>query len=75
MIEKLERKEKDRMSPFTKCLLDLEIKYKKEGIKEGIKKGIKQAVENMLKFGEPEDKIMKCMGISKEELDNIKSTI
>ena len=83
MLEKLEIKEESRMSPFTKCLLDLEIQYKTEGKKEGEKEGkkegkreaIKKAVKNMIKFGEPEDKIMKYIGISKEELENIKSIL
>lgn len=55
----------------------------KKGIKKGIEQGekngklemLKQAVKNMLQYGEKDDKIMKYMGIKKEELENIKSMI
>ncbi len=33
---------------------------------------LKEAVKNMLESGETEEKIMKYMGISKEELDKVK---
>ena len=36
---------------------------------------LKQAVKNMLQYGEKDDKIMKYMGIKKEELENIKGMI
>ena len=54
-----------------------------EGLKKGIEQGekngklemLKQAVKNMLQYGEKDDKIMKYMGIKKEELENIKGMI
>ncbi len=67
------------MSPFAKMLFDIEIKGKKEGRKEGEIKGkmmlLKEAVKNMLESGETEEKIMKYMGISKEEIENIKASL
>ncbi len=51
----------------------------KTGIKEGMKTGklkmLKQAVKNMIQFGEKDEKIMKYMGIEKEELERIKGMI
>ncbi len=53
------------MSPLTKMFLDL--KY--ENRKEGIMQGIKSIAKNMLKSKEPDEKIMKYTGITKEELE------
>ena len=55
----------------------------KKGMEEGLQKGLqngklemlKQAVKNMLQYGEKDYKIMKYMGIKKEELENIKGMI
>ncbi len=54
-----------------------------EGMQKGMQKGfqngklemLKQAVKNMLQYGEKDEKIMKYMGIKKEELENIKGMI
>lgn len=54
-----------------------------EGIEKGMKKGektgklemLKQAIKNMMQFGEEDEKIMKYMGIEKEELEKIKGMI
>ena len=77
MLEKINEKEEVSMSPFTKMLLDLEIKGERRGRKKGKLEGkletIKETVKNMLQLGETEEKIVKYMGISKEELENIKS--
>lgn len=51
------------MSPLTKMLLDLEMK------------GIIRGVRNMLQLGEKDEKIEKYMGITREELENIKQMI
>ena len=67
ILEKIREREEIDMSPLTKMLLDLEYKGKKEGKKETVK--------NMLKFNEPEDKIIKYTGISKKELKNIKENL
>lgn len=67
MLEKIKEKEAISMSPVTKMLLDLEIK--------GEMKGIIRGVKNMLQLGEKEEKIEKYMGITKEELENIKQMI
>lgn len=83
MLEKINRREEIAMSPFTKMLFDLEHKGWKKGLREGEMKGeargeieaIRKAVKNMLQFGEPEEKIMKYTGISKEELDKIKGML
>lgn len=48
---------------------------RKEGIKEGKLEILKQSVKNMLQFGENEEKIMKYVGINKEELEKIKRMI
>lgn len=110
MLEKINKKEVQDMSPFTKFLLDYKYqvleeseKAKKEseklgmekgmekgiekgmekgmkkgmkkGIKQGIKKAIQETVKNMLQFGEPDEKIMKYIGIDKKELENIKGML
>lgn len=91
MLEKIKSKEEIGMSPLTKFFFDTEYKGwkkgiregkkegKKQGIKEGIKEGkmeaIKESVKNMLQLGEKEEKIIKYVGISEEELENIKSTL
>lgn len=41
-------------------------------IKKGEIEILKRAVKNMLQFGEDEEKIMKYIGINKEELGRIK---
>ena len=54
-----------------------------KGMQKGLQKGLqngklemlKQAVKNMLQYGEKDEKIMKYMGIKKEELENIKGMI
>ncbi len=110
MLEKINKKEVQDMSPFTKFLLDYKYqvleeseKAKKEseklgmerglekgiekgmekgmkkgikqGMKQGIKKAIQETVKNMLQFGEPDEKIMKYIGIDKKELENIKGML
>lgn len=87
MLEKIKSKEEIGMSPLTKFFFDTEYKGwkkgiregKKEGKKQGIKEGkmeaIKESVKNMLQLGEKEEKIIKYVGISEEELENIKSTL
>ncbi len=55
----------------TKGMLELREIGKKEGIFEMLKKSVK----NMIQFGEDEEKIMKYMKISKEELEKIKKTM
>lgn len=62
-IEKIIEKEAISMSPLTKMLLDLEMK------------GIIRGVKNMLQLGEKDEKIEKYMGITREELENIKQMI
>ena len=47
----------------------------KQGMKQGIKKAIQETVKNMIQFGEPDEKIMKYIGINKEELENIKGML
>ncbi len=42
------------MSPCTKMLLDLTLKYKKEGLKEGKKEGLKEGKKEGLKEGKIE---------------------
>jgi hypothetical protein len=59
------------MSPLTKMFLDL--KY--ENRKEGIMQGIKSIAKNMLKSKEPDEKIMKYTGITKEELEELKGEV
>lgn len=71
IIEKIKEREVSLMSPLTKMLLDLEIKERNAGRLEILK----EAVKNMLQFGETEEKIEKYMGISKEELENIKGML
>lgn len=63
MLEKIKEKEAISMSPLTKMLLDLEMK------------GIIRGVRNMLQLGEKDEKIEKYMGITREELENIKQMI
>lgn len=63
------------MSPLTKMILDLEIKGEKRGIAQGRLEVIKETVKNMLQLGETEDKIVKYIGISKEELKEIKGNL
>lgn len=63
MLEKIKEKEAISMSPLTKMLLDLEMK------------GIIRGVKNMLQLGEKDEKIEKYMGITREELENIKQMI
>lgn len=63
MLEKIKEKEAISMSPLTKMLLDLEMK------------GIIRGVKNMLQLGEKDEKIEKYMGITREELENIKQII
>lgn len=50
-----------------------------EGIEKGEKTGklemLKQAIKNMIQMGEKDEKIMKYMGIEKEELEKIKGMI
>ena len=106
MLEKINKKEVQDMSPFTKFLLDYKYQVLKEsekakkeseklgmergiekgiekgmkkgikqGMKQGIKKAIQETVKNMIQFGEPDEKIMKYIGINKEELENIKGML
>ena len=126
MLEKINKKEVQDMSPFTKFLLDYKYQVLKEsekakkeseklgmerglerglekgleegmekgiekglekgiekgmkkgikqGMKQGIKKAIQETVKNMLQFGESDEKIMKYIGINKEELENIKGML
>lgn len=76
MLEKIDRREENTMSPFVKMTLDLEYKAWKKGVREGEvkarKSGIRNMVKNMLRFGESEEKIMKYTGISKKELEDMK---
>ncbi len=63
------------MSPLTKMLFDLEYKGWKKGAKDGKKNTMTNIVKNMLQCNEPEEKIINYIGITKEELENIKSSI
>ena len=78
MLEKINKKEVQDMSPFTKFLLDYKYemiaKTEKEKKKSRLEV-IKETVKNMLQFGEPDEKIMKYIGINKEELENIKGML
>ena len=77
LLEKLERKEESRMSPFTKCLLDLSIKNRQEGKQEGKQEGrlqgrkensisiAKKMLERKMKITEIEE----ITGLSKEEIE------
>ena len=71
LLRKIEEKEVTGMSPLTKMFLDL--KY--ENRKEGIMQGIKSIAKNMLKSKEPDEKIMKYTGITKEELEELKGEV
>lgn len=75
MLEKIERKGEIGMSPLTKMLLDLKYENRKEGEKEGIIQGIKSTAKNMLKSKEPDEKIMKYTGITKQELEELKGEV
>jgi len=65
MVLKIIRKENER----------LRMEGKKEGEKEGKLEVLKNSVKNMLQFGEEDEKIMKYIGITREELDNIKGML
>lgn len=71
LLRKIEEKEVTGMSPLTKMFLDL--KY--ENRKEGIMQGIKSIAKNMLKSKEPDEKIIKYTGITKEELEELKGEV
>lgn len=75
ILQKLKEREVISMSPLTKMILDLEIKGEKRGIAQGRLEVIKETVKNMLQLGETEDKIVKYIGISKEELKEIKGNL
>ena len=47
----------------------------KQGMEQGIKQSIKQTVKNMIKYGEEEEKIIRYIGISKQEMQKIKKEI
>ena len=67
------------MSPLTKMFLDSRYQGRREGREEGRKEGqegkTKEIVQKMLKYKEPENKIIEYTGISKKELNIIKSNI
>ena len=82
MIKKLERKEEKGMSPFTKCLLDLEIKYRNEGLekgkkigkKEGQKEGMQKVLLIAKKMLEREmqiEEIHEITGLSEEKIKKL----
>ena len=78
MLEKINKKEVQDMSPFTKFLLDYKYEMIAKTEKEKKKSRLevmKETVKNMLQFGEPDEKIMKYIGINKEELENIKGML
>ena len=67
MIERLEKKEENNMSPFTKCLLDLEIKSKNEGKLESLSLIAKKMLQKKMKISEIEE----ITGLSKEKIKEI----
>ena len=67
ILEKLERKGENKMSPFTKCLLDLEIKYKNEGIRSNLISTTKKMLQRKMKISEIEE----ITGLSKEEIEKL----
>lgn len=83
ILEKIKEKEEISMSPLTKMMLDLEIESERRGEKRGEKRGvekgkiekIREIVKNMQQLGETEDKILMYIGISKEELDEIREVL
>lgn len=75
LLRKIEEKEVTGMSPLTKMFLDLKYENRKEGEKQGIILGIKSIAKNMLKSKEPDEKIIKYTGITKEELEELKGEV
>lgn len=72
MLRKIEKEEKDMVLEVIRKENE---RLRKEGRKEGKREFLKQTVRNMLQFGETEEKIMKYIGINKEELNEIKKAI
>ena len=87
MLDKLYRKETNGMSPFTKTLLDLKMKYETEGLEKGMKKGMKKGIKEGIKEGKKEgifqtakkmleknmnlNEIKEITGLSNEEIQKL----
>ncbi len=71
LLEKLEREEETKMSPFTKCLLDLEIQYKEEGIKEGKLESLISIANKMLQRKMKISDIEEITGLKKEQIEKL----
>ena len=67
LLEKLERREETKMSPFTKCLLDLEIQYKEEGLREGKISIANKMLQRKMKISDIEE----ITGLKKEQIEKL----
>lgn len=71
MIEKINEKEEEGMSPLTKMLVDM----KCDATKEGKLEAMISAAKKMLKGGEEDEKIIQYTGISRQKIEELKKEI
>lgn len=72
LLKKLEEEEKDMVIEVVQRENE---RQRRMGIKQGRLEILKETVKNMLQLGERDEKIIKYIGISKKELEKIKSNI